>query len=238
MNRSKITSLPIPAFLISTPQVGTIEIREGQSATRLVGNDTVAVAGTCPAFAVPNPDPNFCASRQVRDVVPVYMGDASPDYTGGIGNEVRWKGLGLYAMLDRQKGGQLAAGTWRHFDLGGNSRDFDAPSPDPNKPLGQWRRDTYLRVTRIYYQDISYWKLREITLSYDVPPSLISRWGQGAKSARLSLSGRNLKWWTNFRGGDPDFSNFGGTPESIQRNRELAAYPASRHFWANIQVGF
>jgi hypothetical protein len=93
-------------------------------------------------------------------------------------------------------------------------------------------------VTRIYYQDISYWKLREITLSYDVPPSFISRWGQGAKSARLSLSGRNLKWWTDFRGGDPDFSNFGGTPESIQRNRELAAYPASRHFWANIQVGF
>jgi TonB-linked SusC/RagA family outer membrane protein len=238
MNRSKITRLPIDPFLISTPQVGAIEIREGQSATRLVGNDTVAVAGTCPAFAVPNLDPTYCATRQVRDVVPVYMGDASPDYTGGIGNEVRWKGVSLYAMLDRQKGGQLAAGTWRHFDLGGNSRDYDAPSPDPNKTLGQWRRDTYLRVTRIYYQDISYWKLREITLSYDVPQQFMTRWGQGARSARLSLSGRNLKWWTNFRGGDPDFTNFGGTPESLQRNRELAAYPASKHFWANIQVGF
>ena len=238
MNRSTITKLPVAPFLFSTPQVGAIEIREGQSATRLVGNDTVAVAGTCPAFAVPNPDPNFCSTRAVRDVVPVYMGDASPDYTGGIGNEVRWKGLSVYAMLDRQKGGQLAAGTWRHFDLGGNSRDFDAPSPDPTKPLGQWRRDTYLRVTRVYYQDISYWKLRELTFSYDVPQAFMTRWGQGARTARLSLSGRNLKWWTKFRGGDPDFTNFGGTPESVQRNRELAAYPASRHFWANIQVGF
>jgi TonB-linked SusC/RagA family outer membrane protein len=238
MNRSKITRLPVNAFLISTPQVGAIEIREGQSATRLVGNDTVAVAGTCPAFAVPNPDPNFCSTRVVGNVVPVYMGDASPDYTGGIGNEVRWKGLSVYAMLDRQKGGQLAAGTWRHFDLGQNSRDYDAPSPDPTKTLGKWRTDTYLRVTRIYYQDVSYWKLRELTLSYDVPQRYITRFGGGARSARLSLSGRNLKWWTKFRGGDPDFTNFGGTPESVQRNRELAAYPASRHFWANIQVGF
>jgi TonB-linked SusC/RagA family outer membrane protein len=238
MNRSKITELPVNAFLISTPQVGAIEIREGQSATRLVGNDTVAVAGTCPAFAVPNPDPNFCSSRAVGAVVPVYMGEANPDYTAGIGNEVRWKGLSVYAMLDRQKGGMLAAGTWRHFDLGQNSRDYDAPSPDPTKTLGKWRTDTYLRVTRIYYQDISYWKLRELTLSYDVPQQVITRFGGGARTARLALSGRNLKWWTNFRGGDPDYTNFGGTPESVQRNRELGAYPASRHFWANIQVGF
>ena len=65
----------------------------------------------------------------------------------------------------------------------------------------------------------------------------LGRFG-GARNARISLSGRNLKWWTDFRGGDPDFANFGGTPESVQRNRELAAYPASRHFWANVQVGF
>jgi hypothetical protein len=234
MNRSKVTKLPVPAFLISTPQVGAIQIKEGQSATRLVGNDTVGVAGTCPPQPV---DPSVCSTRVVGNVVPVYMGDASPDYTGGIGNEVRWKGLGLYAMLDRQKGGMLAAGTWRHFDLGQNSRDYDAPGPDPNKTLGKWRTDTYLKVTRIYYQDISYWKLREVTLSYDVPTQFLGRFG-GARNARVSLSGRNLKWWTKFRGGDPDFANFGGTPESVQRNRELAAYPASRHFWANVQVGF
>ena len=234
MNRSKVTKLPVPAFLISTPQVGAIQIKEGQSATRLVGNDTVGVAGTCPPHPV---DPSVCSTRVVGNVVPVYMGDASPDYTGGIGNEVRWKGVSLYAMLDRQKGGMLAAGTWRHFDLGQNSRDYDDPGPDPTKTLGKWRTDTYLKVTRIYYQDISYWKLRELTLSYEIPQRYVGRMG-GARNARVSLSGRNLKWWTNFRGGDPDFANFGGTPESVQRNRELAAYPASRQFWANVQVGF
>ena len=235
LNRSTISSLPVPAFLISAPQVGAIQIKEGLSATTLVGNDTSAMAGACPANPV---DPSVCASRKVGDVVAVYMGDGSPDFNAGLGNELRWRGLSLYGLVDRQHGGMLAAGTWRHFDLGQNSRDFDAPSPDATKPLGKWRTDTYLRVTRQYYQDASYWKLREITLGYDIPQQLLNRFLAGAEKAQLMLSGRNLKTWTDFRGGDPDFANFGGTPESLQRNRELGAYPPSRHYWITLQVGF
>ena len=61
-----------------------------------------------------------------------------------------------------------------------------------------------------------------------------------ANGARLSLSGRNLKWWTNFRGGDPEAQNFGagGVPDAIQRNRELAAYPASKSYWLTLNVDF
>jgi TonB-linked SusC/RagA family outer membrane protein len=234
-NRTKITKLPVPPFLFSSAQVGAIELREGRSATQLVGNDTIAVLGQCPANVV---DPATCVGRAVGQPVAVYMGNGSPDYNAGLANELRWRGLSLFGQLDRQKGGMLAAGTWRHFDLGQNSRDYDAPSPDPNKPLGKWRTDTYLRLTRIYYQDASYWKLREITLGYDIPVRYVGRFGAGAESARLSVSGRNLKTWTKFRGGDPDFSNFGGTPESLQRNRELGAYPSSKQYWVNLQVRF
>ena len=105
MNRAIISKLPVSPFLFSAAQVGAVQIREGQSATRLVGNDTVAVAGTCPAHPMEPLDPTFCASRKVGDVVPVYMGDGNPDYTAGLGNEVRWKGLTLYGLFDRQDGG-------------------------------------------------------------------------------------------------------------------------------------
>jgi TonB-linked SusC/RagA family outer membrane protein len=238
VNRAIITRLPVAPFLFGTAQVGAVQIKEGQSATRLVGNDTVAVAGTCPAHPVEPIADTFCASRKVGDVVPVYMGDGNPDYTGALSIEIRWKGLTLYGLLDRQHGGMLAAGTWRHFDLGQNSTDFDAASPDPTKPLGKWRTDTYLRVTRIYYQDISYWKLRELSLGYDIPERYASRLFAGGHDARLSVSGRNLKTWTKFRGGDPDFTNFGGTPDAVQRNRELAAFPASKQYFVNLQVRF
>jgi TonB-linked SusC/RagA family outer membrane protein len=219
-NRSRITDLPVPAFLLGTPQTGAVRIEQGKSATQLFGNDTLPQAGG-------------------RVVALVPMGDGNPKYNAGWGNELRWKGLSAYALLDRQQGGMLANGTWRHYDLGQNSRDYDELTATGQK-IGEVRRTTYLQVTRIYYQDATYLKLREVTLGYDLPRALTSRVWSRAQSARLQLSGRNLYWWTDFRGGDPEAENFGatGVPSSIQRNRELAAYPASRQFWLNLNVEF
>lgn len=220
MNRSKVTNLPVPTFLLGSPQVGAVRIEQGKSATQLIGNDTLPQAGG-------------------RVVVPVLMGDGNPNWTGGWSNEVRFKRLSLYALVDRQSGGMLANGTWRHYDLGQNSRDYDELDALGRK-VGEVRRTSYLQVTRIYYQDASYTKLREVTLTYDIPQALVSRLWSGAGGARLALSGRNLYWWTQFRGGDPEAQNFGGggPPDAVQRNRELAAYPASRSFWLNFSVDF
>lgn len=222
MNRSEITSLPVPAFLLGTFQVGAVRVEKGKSATQLIGNDTLPQS---PRTLQPNG---------------VLMGDGNPDWTGGWSNEVRMGRFSAFALLDHQQGGMLANGTWRHYDLGQNSRDFDAPGPVAGQKLGDFRRSTYLAVTRIYYQETTYTKLREVTLGYDIPTSLVqAAWGR-AQSARLQLSGRNLYWWTKFRGGDPEAQNFGAgnVPDAVQRNRELAAYPASRTFWLNFNVEF
>jgi TonB-dependent starch-binding outer membrane protein SusC len=172
-------------------------------------------------------------------VVPVVMGDGNPLWTAGLGNEVRYKRLSLYALVDQQKGGMLASGTWRHYDLGQNARDYDELDA-LGRRVGEVRRTSYLQVTRTYYQDASYVKLRELTLGWDIPATWTSAMWSGARSVRLSVSGRNLLWWTNFRGGDPEAQNFGGggAPDAVQRNRELAAYPASRTFWLNFSVDF
>jgi TonB-dependent SusC/RagA subfamily outer membrane receptor len=220
MNRSKITSLPVASFLIGAPQVGAVRIEEGQSATQLIGNDTLPQAGG-------------------RVVVPVVMGDGNPRWNAGWSNEVRYGPVSVYALLDHQEGGMLANGTWRHYDLGQNSVDYDQLTSDGRK-LGDVRRTTYLQVTRIYYQDGTYTKLRELTLTYDVPAPFVQRLLPRANGARLALSGRNLKWWTNFRGGDPEAQNFGAgnVPDAVQRNRELAAYPASKSYWLTLNVDF
>lgn len=220
MNRSKVTKLPVPAFLLGTPQTGAVKIELGKSATQLIGNDTLPQAGG-------------------RVVVPVVMGDGNPLWNAGLSNEVRWKRLTFYALIDRQLGGMLANGTWRHYDLGQNSSDYEQLDAVGRK-VGEVRRTSYLQVTRIYYQDASFTKLREVTLTWDVPQAWATMWWSGASGAKLSFSGRNLHWWTKFRGGDPEAQNFGatGVPNSIQRNRELAAYPASRSFWLNFSVNF
>ena len=221
MNRSEITALPVPAFLLGTFQVGAVRIEQGKSATQLIGNDTLPQS---PRTLYPNG---------------VLMGDGNPDFTAGWSNEVRLGRFSAFALLDHQQGGMLANGTWRHYDLGQNSRDFDAPGPNGQK-LGDFRRSTYLVVTSIYYQPTTYTKLREVTIGYDLPTALVQRaWGR-AQNARIQLSGRNLYWWTDFRGGDPEAQNFGAgnVPDAVQRNRELASYPASRTFWLNFNVEF
>ena len=221
MNRSEITNLPVPAFLLGTFQVGAVKIEQGKSATQLFGNDTLPQPGRVLA-------PNG-----------VLMGDGNPDWTAGLSNELRFKRFSAFALLDRQQGGMLANGTWRHYDLGQNSRDYDAAGPNGQK-LGEWRRTTYLSVTRIFYQDATYTKLREVTLGYDIPNALTQGLWSRVSNARLQASGRNLYWWTKFRGGDPEAENFGAgnVPGAVQRNRELAAYPASRSFWLNLSLEF
>ncbi|MEO7360547.1 MAG: SusC/RagA family TonB-linked outer membrane protein [Gemmatimonadaceae bacterium] len=219
-SRSKVTRLPVPAFLLGTYQTGAVRIEEGKSATQLFGNDTLPQTGG-------------------RVVVPVLMGDGNPLWSAGLSNEVRFKSVQLYALIDQQKGGMLANGTWRHYDLGQNSIDYEQVDAAGRK-LGEVRRTSYLQVTRIYYQDASYAKLREVTLSWDIPQSAVAKLWSGASGAKLSLSGRNLYWWTKFRGGDPEAQNFGAgnVPDAIQRNRELAAYPASRSYWLNFSLDF
>ena len=75
------------------------------------------------------------------------MGDGNPDYNGGWSNELRWNRLSLYALLDRQQGGMLANGTWRHYDLG-RTRATMTRSRRMDMKLGELRRMTYLQVTQ------------------------------------------------------------------------------------------
>jgi hypothetical protein len=54
------------------------------------------------------------------------------------------------------------------------------------------------------------------------------------------VSGRNIVWWTKYRGGDPEAENFFGGFDlyQLQRNRELAAFPASRSYWLTLKAEF
>jgi hypothetical protein len=86
-------------------------------------------------------------------------------------------------------------------------------------------------------QDGSFVKVREISLSYELPAVLTGRlFGGVARSARLELAGRNLFTFSDYPGLDPEVSNFGNQP--IARNIDVAPYPPSRSFFFTIDVGF
>ena len=87
----------------------------------------------------------------------------------------------------------------------------------------------------IYVMEGGYVKLREVSLSFDLPTSLARRWLR-ATSARLELSGRNLYTWTDYIGLDPEVSVIGN--HNIARGIDLAGYPPARSFFAGVGITF
>ena len=80
-------------------------------------------------------------------------------------------------------------------------------------------------------------KLRELNLSYNLSQRFVSSiFGRGVRTARLSVTGRNLLRFTGYRGLDPEVSNFGR--QAIVRNIDVAPFPPSRSFFFAIDLGF
>ena len=216
-NRSTIVSLPVPTFRTGGfgTSLGAFEIRQGASSTQIVGNDSIAGD----------------ASIVVRKI-----GDANPDFVMSFGNELQWKRFKAYGLLDWQKGGDIINLTKFLYDLGQNTADYADPIAGNTLTVGEQRLADFPHKTKVYVEDGSFLKLREVTLSYELPPNILSRvWGSGHR-ATLSLSGRNLFTSTKYTGLDPEVSNFGN--QNIARNIDVAPFPPSRSFWFGAEIVF
>jgi TonB-linked SusC/RagA family outer membrane protein len=171
-------------------------------------------------------------------VVDTVLADANPKFTMSFSNDFQWGNFSLSSLLDWRKGGFVSDMTNNLFDEGGNSWDYDKPSPDPTKTLGDYRYSTWNagRRASVYIQDGGFVKLREITLSYRLSPTLASRFVGHARDVRFDLSGRNLYYWTKYWSFDPEVSNFGN--QNIDRFVDLAPFPPYRSFFFGVNVGF
>ena len=208
-NRSEITELPVPTFQTGGfgTSLGAMQIELGKSATQIVGNDTVGGA---------------LVTRQ--------LGDVMPDFQMGFSNELTFGAFRLFGLLDWRKGGDIINLTELLYDAGSNSEDFEEGA----RRITDW---AVRGLTRPFIQDGSFVKLREVTLSYKLPENIVGTIFRGqASGARVELSGRNLYTWTDYRGLDPEVSNFGN--QAIARNIDVAPYPPSRSFFFSLGVDF
>ena len=212
---SRIKELPVPAFTTGGfgVSLGAFRIEQDSSATQIVGNDTL------PGGAL----------------VEKKLGDATPDFKMSWSSDFSWKSVNLYFLWDWQKGSDIINLTKLLYDFGANTADYD--EDDGGQLKGDKRLTGWLAgVTGNYIEDGSYLKMREITLSVNLPQSFLAGFWRGARSARLSFSGRNLLNFFSYSGHDPEVSNFGN--QNIARNIDVAPFPPSRSFWFSVSLGF
>ena len=170
----------------------------------------------------------------------VKIADVNPDYSFGFSNTVRFRGLTLYGLFYGTKGGAIYNFTkqWmfqdrRHADL-----DQFGKAQENKKALEYYTVGLYNNnePNSYFVEDGSYVKLRELSVSYTLPSSMmnsLSFLGNG-RNVKLALIGRNLKTWTDYSGFDPESSSNGDFNYRIDGFR----YPSYRQFTGMIEIGF
>tara|TARA_R110001583_G_scaffold10179_15_gene47395 strand:+ start:4 stop:3120 length:3117 start_codon:yes stop_codon:yes gene_type:complete len=139
--------------------------------------------------------------------------------------------LVLKGLLNYRGGNKLFnnTGAWR------NGNNITRELNDPSASLAdQARALAFDAGTNAgYIEDASFWRLREVSLTYHAPNDLVSK--LGFSRASLSLSGQNLGLWTDYSGLDPEISSTGQTNFATE---EFLSQPPVRSWKVRLNLTF
>jgi TonB-linked SusC/RagA family outer membrane protein len=138
----------------------------------------------------------------------VFIGSLQPSYTAGLTNTLSYKGFTLSGFLRTVQGVTRANGLMStNLTQAGVRRNIIYHQYwTPDNPINTYPSnidgDESNALSVQFYQDASYIRLQDLTLSYDLPESFTRR--LSAASLRLYVNGRNLWTHTNWTGLDPE----------------------------------
>jgi hypothetical protein len=81
----------------------------------------------------------------------------------------------------------------------------------------------------------SYLRLKNITLGYTLPKSLMTKIGIPDMGLRVYVTGENLLTFTGYTGFDPEVNN---DPENGNLGLDAGTYPVARTFTFGINLNF
>ncbi len=185
----------------------------------------------------------------------VVLGNNQPDYLLNFGANVSYKGFGFRILFDRKKGGLFASQTNYNTNFNGtnvnttiyNRESFIFPNSVVDNGDGTFGENTVSITEQDYFTnydapvstlliDASYLKLREMEFSYTFPKTLLK--DTFITDARLSLFGKNLKFWLpdSNKYADPEVNGPGLTGNA--QGIETTQTPSSRSLGLNLQLSF
>lgn len=187
------------------------------------------------------------------------FGQTAPNHLLGLSLNVNWKDLSFSAVADYRAGAQIYtgnlgtgldfAGTSKRSAQNGrqpfvfpNSSYFDGTKYVDNTNIYMasggynfWSQAVNTAANTNYLVSGDFWKIREVSLSYNVPTKLLGFAKNSIKGVNITLSARNLfmflpktNEWT-----DPEFSNTTGNAQGVS---DLDNTPPTRIFGASINI--
>ena len=123
-------------------------------------------------------------------------------------------------------------------DEGGTSPDWNTKNA-AGIPLGLARQLGQPGITtRQFIQDATFTKLREVSLYYTIPKTMLSKNSvlKGIESMKIGVSAQNVFVWTKYYGYDPEGANFGNRPTIAPV--DLLSFPSARRMYFHLNVNF
>ncbi len=189
----------------------------------------------------------------------VLVGNALPDWQGGLTNTLTYKGLSLSVLLEWRQGGDLydlgfrnslrngiLAETERRYEqvvFNGvrNEGTPESPSYVENDVPVELNGETiyrnfgrYTTASEVLLQDASWFRIRNAQLAYSLPGSLLDNFQ--VSSVRVSFTGNNLFLSTPFKGYDPESNQFGSGSNSY--GYAGLGVPQTRSYTVSLNVQF
>ena len=163
------------------------------------------------------------------------MGYGLPEYNLNWNNSFRWNNLTLNVLLDGEFGTERYNGTrqWAMREWRGGEADQSGLADGDKKPVGYYSDVYNVNSDNSHYvEDATFVKVRELGLRYSLDSDMLSNLaGLGLESAAVSLTGRNLFTFTNYRGYDPEVGGILSGEDNYQ-------YPNFRSLTAVLEVVF
>lgn len=171
----------------------------------------------------------------------VVSGNATPKFQFGFNNDIAYKNFSLNIFIQGAQGNKIFNGTYAA--IGAPSSDIKYPTlaesanywtktnsgsewADPASKTGR----SYVESTH-YLQDGSYARLKNLSLSYTLPKSML-----GFGDIRFSISGQNLITVTNYKGFDPEADSMGNS--DLSSGIDLGAFPNPRTITIGLNAKF
>ena len=192
------------------------------------------------------------------DAQPGVIGNPNPDWTMALDNQFTWKGLSLAILLDIRKGGDIWNGTqntlnylgvsqqtgdnrnvtghvFQGVDQSGAPNEVAVDFYDPNEAVTQnrWTRYGFTGVAESAVQDASWFRIRSLSLTYQLPKTTISKLKLSKTS--VTLYARNLLLLTRYSGVDPEAAFAGYASEG---GLDYFNSPGVRSYGFSLKVGF
>ncbi len=213
LNRPEFQTGPSNAFLI----------KEGEPFGVFFGNQVLTNLADLPAgsdltqyminndgFVVDqNQVPQFLMDENGNQAQ-VVIGDINADFNLSINSSFTVKNFSAYILFDWKQGGDVYNQTkqWTYRELLHPDVDQSGKADADKTPAGYYSGLYNVnRTTDFFVEDGSFFKLRELNLSYNLTEEILGT--SSIKNIKLSLIGRNLFTITNYSGVDPEVTVLG-----------------------------